>query len=64
MGHYLEASQEQPAISWCPKAHYQVYRNPPLFFILSQMKSVQILPSYFIKFNYNLPAYTNKGARV
>jgi hypothetical protein len=44
------ATQEFPRISWNPKVHYRVHKNPPL----SQINSIHTIPSYLSKIRFNI----------
>ena len=44
------ANPEIPSISWCPRVHYSLHNSPPLVQILSQMKPVHALLSYFFRY--------------
>jgi hypothetical protein len=48
------ASQEMHRLSWDPKVHYRVHKDPPAVPILSHMLPVHTLPPYFPKTNYNI----------
>jgi hypothetical protein len=46
------ATQEIPNISWNPKAHYSVYKRPPLVPIRRQINSALTTPSHVSKIHF------------
>jgi hypothetical protein len=48
------ATQEFINITWNPKLHYRVYRNPPLVPILSQINALHNTQSYLSKICFNI----------
>ena len=48
------SSQEIRRILWNPKLHYHVHRSRSLFHILSLIKPIHAMPSYFLKTHFNI----------
>ena len=50
-------SQDPPLILWHPKAHWRVYKYPPLVTSSNRINPVQDFPSYFFKVYFNIITY-------
>ena len=58
----FSASQEIPNISWKPKVHYCIYKCHPPAPILSQLDSVHITTSRFLKIHLNIILPSTSGS--